>query len=369
MSRGNEEKSDQFSSELTRELRELTGLGASFFRAAAASSGLTVTDVQVIDLLGSAGPSTAGRLADLTGLTTGAITGMLNRLEEAGLVHRERDPEDGRVVMVRLEENGQETGQKVVPVFESLDRAWARVAADYDEAQRALLVQFLRRCNAQVREEIGRLHEAPSAEGGILSAPLGDLARGRLTVSSPASRLVVQADAAIAELYRARFGGPAPDVKVKGGEVSLRYPRRLWGLGGAERTAEVTLNGTIPWRIAIQGAVADLETNLEGLELAGLEIKGGASTIRVELPRPTTHLVPVRISASASEINIRRPAGAAARVRLKGWASAFVFDQQSFSAVGSDVRLQSAGYVATGPSYDIEVTSSAGSVRIQEFPG
>ena len=79
--------------ELARELRQFTGLGASFFRAAATRTGMTVTDMQVIDILDSAGPTTAGQLADLTGLTTGAITGMLNRLEEAGLVRRERDPE------------------------------------------------------------------------------------------------------------------------------------------------------------------------------------------------------------------------------------------------------------------------------------
>jgi DNA-binding MarR family transcriptional regulator len=64
---------------LLGELRQFTGLAASFFRAAAARLGMTVTDLQVIDILESIGPSTAGQLADLTGLTTGAITGMLNR--------------------------------------------------------------------------------------------------------------------------------------------------------------------------------------------------------------------------------------------------------------------------------------------------
>ena len=77
--------------ELAREFRQFTGLGASFFRAAAEHLGLTVTDMQVMDLLESEGEATAGQLADLVGLTTGAITGMLNRLEEAGLVRRERD--------------------------------------------------------------------------------------------------------------------------------------------------------------------------------------------------------------------------------------------------------------------------------------
>src|SRR6478672_417455 len=88
--------------ELARELRQFGGLSASYFRAAAARGGMTATDMQVIDSLAITGPTTAGQLADLTGLTTGAITGMLNRLEEAGVVRRERDPNDGRRVSVRL---------------------------------------------------------------------------------------------------------------------------------------------------------------------------------------------------------------------------------------------------------------------------
>ena len=88
--------------ELARELRQFNGLSASYFRAVAARNGMTATDMQVIDMLDGAGPMTAGQLAELTGLTTGAITGMLKRLEEAGIVRRESDPEDGRRVIVRL---------------------------------------------------------------------------------------------------------------------------------------------------------------------------------------------------------------------------------------------------------------------------
>src|SRR5260370_26059369 len=102
MSSSSQEKHAEVLGELTRELRQSTSLGASFFRAAAARIGITVTDMQVIDVLNLTGPMTAGQLADLTGLTTGAITGMLNRLEEAGLVRMERNPSDGRRVIVRL---------------------------------------------------------------------------------------------------------------------------------------------------------------------------------------------------------------------------------------------------------------------------
>ncbi|MGH3628287.1 MAG: MarR family winged helix-turn-helix transcriptional regulator, partial [Sciscionella sp.] len=102
MSSGSQEQRAKLLGEFVREMRQLNGLSASFVRALAARIGVTVTDMQVIESLTSSGPMTAGQLAELTGLTTGAITGMLNRLEEAGLVRRERDPKDARRVIVRL---------------------------------------------------------------------------------------------------------------------------------------------------------------------------------------------------------------------------------------------------------------------------
>src|SRR3954465_14413515 len=129
MSSGSQETSTKVPAELTQELRQFTGLAASFFRAAAARLALTVTDLQVIDILESTGPSTAGQLADLTGLSTGAITGMLNRLEEAGLVRRERDPSDGRRVIVQLA-SGKDGIHKIGPIFDSLGNAWDELASD-----------------------------------------------------------------------------------------------------------------------------------------------------------------------------------------------------------------------------------------------
>jgi DNA-binding MarR family transcriptional regulator len=255
LSRGTQEKSTKLPEELTRELRQFTGLAASFFRAAAARLTLTVTDLQVMDILESTGPSTAGQLADLTGLTTGAITGMLNRLEEAGLVRRERDPNDGRRVIVRLE-SGKDEIHKIGLIFDSLGKAWDELASDYDDQQIAFLLEFLKRSNAMSRKEIIRLQEAPSSEGGIFSAPLLDLKSGRLVVSSPISRLALRTTEGMAELYQARFEGAMPDVKAKDGVVTIRYPRRLLGLGGQQRAAEVTLNVAIPWQIVIQGGLS-----------------------------------------------------------------------------------------------------------------
>jgi hypothetical protein len=280
----------------------------------------------------------------------------------SGLVRRERDPNDGRRVIVRLA-RGKDEMHKIGPIFSSLGKAWDELASDYDDEQIAFLLEFLKRSNALARKEMVRVREAPEGEGEIYSAPLGELESGRLVVSCGTSRLTLRADDGMADLYQARFEGSVPDVKAKGGAVTIRYPRRLLALGGRQGAAEVALSVAIPWWIVIQGAAAEITTELGGLDLAGLEVTGGFSMIRLELPTPSG-VVPIRINGAASEIIIRRPAGVAARVHLKGWVAELVFDDQTFSGVGNNVRLQSPGFDPTAPCYDIEVKSSASMVTI-----
>ena len=362
MSRDSQKPRRELLGELGEELRQHDGLIASFFRALAARLEVTVTDMQVIESLASNGPATAGQLAELTALTTGAITGMINRLEAAGLVQRERDPEDGRKVIVRLTAEADQL-ERVAPMFKAREQAWEELTETYDDGQIAVLLDFLRRVNAVAKQEILWLREGLTNEEGLFSAPLGDVERGRLIVPSGIFQLTVRADAEMTALYQARFEGAVPDVKTKDGEVTIRYPRRLWVLGGKMGAATVTLNTAIPWQIMIQGGASDITAELGNLDLAGLEVKGGMSMIRLELPVPSS-AVPIRISGGASEIAIRRPVGVAARVHLKGWASQFIFDDQTFSNLGNDVRLQSPGYDATAQCYDIEVASSVSRVTI-----
>jgi DNA-binding MarR family transcriptional regulator len=362
MSSGSQESRARLLRELTRELRQVTGLGASYFRAAAARLGMPVTDLQVIDILDGAGPLTAGQLAELTGLTTGAITGMINRLEKSGLIQRGSDPDDARRVIVRLD-SGAEALRDISSTLDSLGTAWSEVVAGYDEERIALLLEVLRRGAAQTRDEIVRLRTAPEGEESAVSAPLGDLPSGELFVIG-APRLVVRAGAkGMADLYQARFEGVPPDVRTKAGAVTIRYPRRFLIGSKRKEEADVTLNSAIPWKIAIHGAAAEIVTELGLLNLAGLEVQGGVSMIQLNLPTPSA-VTPVRISGGASEIVVRRPVDAAARVRLKGWVSTFVFDDQTFGATGSDVRLQSRDFAADAPYYDIEVSSAASMVTI-----
>ena len=357
-------ESDRQRSELGNELRQFQGLSASVFRTAAAERELTATDAQVLDILGGIGLATAGQLADLTGLTTGAITGMLNRLEAAGLLSRQRDPSDGRRVIVRP---SPETDPRSTagPLPASLVQAWDDLISGYSDEQIALLLTFLKRANTLSREAIARAHEPPVREGHTLSAPLGNLTSGRLVVASAVSQLRLSAADIGDDLYRATFDGPWPKVTTRNGAVTIHYSG-LWRLTGGKRGAEVILSTAVPWQVVIRGGASAIEARLSGLDLAGLEFGGGGSGMDVALPVPS-RAVPIRISGGASEITIRRPAGVPARAHLKGWASQFVFDGQTYSPMSKTTLVHSPDYDVSTPRYDIEVASPASMVTITTY--
>jgi DNA-binding MarR family transcriptional regulator len=85
---------------LIRELKTSSSRGILFHQTLADWLGLNITDHKCLGFLLEEGPQTAGRLAELTGLTTGAITGVIDRLEKAGYVKREKDSHDRRRVMI-----------------------------------------------------------------------------------------------------------------------------------------------------------------------------------------------------------------------------------------------------------------------------
>jgi DNA-binding MarR family transcriptional regulator len=95
------QKRDTFD-ELIREVRRSQQATARYDQAVADALGLNRTDMRCLDILQMEGPVTAGRLAELTGLTTGAITTVLDRLEKAGYARRVRDPHDRRRVLVEM---------------------------------------------------------------------------------------------------------------------------------------------------------------------------------------------------------------------------------------------------------------------------
>ncbi len=349
--------------ELEEESRRSTLDGVYFFQAVAERSGMNLTDLQCVAILVSTGPITAGQLAETMGLTTGAVTGVINRVEKAGYVRREKDASDGRRVVAR-------------PVLEELERVGAgffhsqegeleAMMSDYDDRDVAVILDFMRKSNVATREEIARIRTASKGGGdGEFSTPLGSAESGRLVFAKGADRITLRATSGMDDLYRASFEGAIPKVEVEGGAVTFRYSKRFGLFEWRRQSGEVILNSGVPWEVEMRGGASGVEADLTGSKISSFVLKGGISDFSLVLPEPSG-IVPIRLSGGASKVGIRRPAGVEARVSVKGGAAKLAFDEQSFDAVGWSVRLQSPGYDGATDRYDIELSGGASEISIQ----
>ncbi len=86
--------------ELLHELKSLATDFDTLDDRLAEQRGIARTDLRVLAFLSHGGPASAGQLAEVAGLTSGATTTAIDRLEQAGLVQRRADPRDGRRVLV-----------------------------------------------------------------------------------------------------------------------------------------------------------------------------------------------------------------------------------------------------------------------------
>jgi DNA-binding MarR family transcriptional regulator len=163
MSRDSKKRSELLAA-LNDEFRQLTTATILFHQAVADRLGMHVTDHKCADILLRAGPITAGELARRTGLTTGAITGVIDRLEKAGFVRRAKDPSDRRRVIIEpfIERIEREIG----PLFESMARAMAELCAHYSTQELQVVRDFTARAHQGAYDEIRRLREGSSSAKG-----------------------------------------------------------------------------------------------------------------------------------------------------------------------------------------------------------
>ncbi len=104
--------------------------------------GVNRTDLRCIQMLGQFGPMTAGQLAEASGLTTGAVTSVIDRLEKTGFARRVRDEVDRRRIYVELTPSA---GQQMGAIYRELVIASAASMEDYSDEQLALIREFLLR--------------------------------------------------------------------------------------------------------------------------------------------------------------------------------------------------------------------------------
>jgi DNA-binding MarR family transcriptional regulator len=109
--------------------------------AVARMLGVKRTDLRVLDILERVGPVTAGRLAELASLSTGAVTAVIDRLQDGGYVRRDRDPADRRRVIVDIDrQRMRDCGW----VYEWVVEESVRRMADMSDDDLRVVLGFLR---------------------------------------------------------------------------------------------------------------------------------------------------------------------------------------------------------------------------------
>jgi DNA-binding MarR family transcriptional regulator len=141
--------------ELAAQLTAVSGLSVLFSQAVAEAVGLNPTDLEALAILQREGPVPAGRLAELTGLTTGAVTGIVDRLERRGYVRREPDSGDRRRVIVRVEP--ETVDREVMPHYAGMSESALALIAELSDRDQELILDFLRSAGAAAAEQIDRL--------------------------------------------------------------------------------------------------------------------------------------------------------------------------------------------------------------------
>src|SRR5919198_5574748 len=145
-------KREEIIQDINEKLREMSTETIMFHQAVADTLGLHITDHKCLVLIYRFGAMPAGRLAELTGLTTGAVTGIIDRLEEAGYVRRTNDPKDRRRTIIEPTRN-KRLERKLELIFTPLHERMYKLLSSYSESELAFLLDAVNKTLEQTREE------------------------------------------------------------------------------------------------------------------------------------------------------------------------------------------------------------------------
>jgi DNA-binding MarR family transcriptional regulator len=138
-------------------LRRSSAAGVLHGQTVARRVGVNSSDLECLDLILMSGPSTAGEIARHTGLTSGAVTGLIDRLERLGLVERTADPADRRKVLVRVRED------RIGPIarlYAPLEKAMQSLLAGYSREELKLLIDFAEQSGDLLQARVSELNDS-----------------------------------------------------------------------------------------------------------------------------------------------------------------------------------------------------------------
>jgi hypothetical protein len=218
-----------------------------------------------------------------------------------------------------------------------------------------------------------QFHTAPAFTPALdldrLSLPYAGQTRMRLTITSGLANARVRIDPDATALVTIDCGdGPWPRLAVSSSEVRVSWSETLaeWlrsALAGEHRDVEIVLHASVEWALVVRGGLSRFEGDLAAGKLAGIEISGGVSDARLDLPAPEGP-VPVRVAGGVSEFALRRPAAAGVALAVKGGIADLRLDDQSFGAIGGAARLATGVVHGDASRYLVEISGGASGFEI-----
>jgi MarR family transcriptional regulator, organic hydroperoxide resistance regulator len=145
-----------------REARRMGSMSTLHNHAVADFAGLHQSDQECIDLLDWTGPLTAGEIGAHLGLSSGAVTGLVDRLEAGGWVRRERDQHDRRRVYVHL---SPERGADLWALYQPLAEAIERYRDSLPGRDLRVVVEFLEFANGTMADATAHARRLRAARG------------------------------------------------------------------------------------------------------------------------------------------------------------------------------------------------------------
>ena len=372
---------DVLASAIVRATADLARSRAAYGEGIAARSGLAPTDVEVLHLLSDDGALTVGRIGELTALTTGATTRLVDRLEQAGFVRRAADPADRRRVSVTL---ATERAAPVLDAYDRVDDVVRDALATWDDDALAALHGFLLRSIDAYRPDtsagvpgVDRVRD--QADGAVVEsavgAPIASATAGRLVFVTGAPSVQIAGAVDLGpELYRARFAGAVPSARVRDGSVTIRYPRFAWldwrrRVGGQvisasahwkRDTGHIVLNAALPWSIEARRGASAITADMRALRLKSFAVAGGAGSVAVALGRPEG-IVRIQLSGGVSDVSVTRPADVAVVLTVAGGYREATLDG---SDVWSTGRIATPGGQAASDRIEVEVSGGASKIVV-----
>jgi DNA-binding MarR family transcriptional regulator len=342
-------------------VRAFTSQVTFYNEAVASAVGLHPTDLDCFSVVEIEGPLTAGRLVDVTGLTSGAVTGVIDRLERAGFVVRTADREDRRRVLVQVVDGAPD---RIAAAFDDLHRASAVMTQRYTNDDLAIIADYMTRSVPVLREETLRLRDPlplSAADVDDVVVPGTSAPQATLRFVNGAARLTIDTAENQRDLFTAKFQGGRPTTRQEGDAVIVQYRRSP--LAHFRTRGTITLDAARTWSIETAQGLANCSFDLAGTTVDSFRNIGGMSSVDIALPRPQG-VLRVDIRGGVHAVTISRPAGVAATVSIKGGAANLVLDAKRFGAIGGGIEIESDGAASAEDRVEVAVRGGSSSLSV-----